>query len=60
MVFKNGFLIVSELAPTQERVGLRTGTVREGEEAGEILMTELIGEEVVGEEILFLGVIAGM
>ena len=54
-VFINRFLMVSELALTQEGAGSRMGIVGEGEEVEEILMTVLTGVGVVGADMLFLG-----
>ena len=54
IVFRNGFLIVSGLAPTQEGAGPRIGG-GEGDEAGEMSMTALTGRGVVGADMLLLG-----
>jgi hypothetical protein len=53
-VFMNRFLMVPELAPTQEGAGPRMGIVGEGEKVGEILITVLTEVGVVGAD-MFLG-----
>ena len=58
MLFKNRFLIVSGLEPTQDGGGPKVGMVGEGEEVGEISMIALAG--VAGANILILGTKVGM
>ncbi len=57
-MFRNRFLRALGLEPTQDRGGPKVGIVGEGEEAGEISITALVG--VVGADMLILGTKVGM
>ena len=57
-LFRNGFLISLRLDPTQDGGSPRVGTVREGEEVGEISIMVLAG--VMGADMSILGTKVGM